>query len=114
MDMITPTHLDADDVSADVSSLPGCDWDSLIAEPPRHDQANESQDWYVKTSTLQVISKYGQPMGFKHSLIHKKKVVSTGVGGDAGRTLQSQADFMNGKCSTDGAQHLSVESRCNA
>jgi hypothetical protein len=112
--MKSPSQLDADDVSADVSSLPGCDWDSLIAKSPRHDQAKESQDWYVKTSAHQIINKYGQPMGFKHSLMYKKKLVSTGVGGDVGRTLQSQADFMNSKCSTDGAQHLSVEGRCNA
>lgn len=82
MDMTSPTHLTANEIRHMASSLPGCNWDSLVTDLSRHDQTKGSQDWHVKTSAHQVIS--------------------TGVGVDAGRTLQSQADFMNSKCSTEG------------
>lgn len=37
----------------------------------------------------------GQPLGFRHQLMHGRKVVRTGIGADYARTFREQADFLN-------------------
>jgi hypothetical protein len=37
----------------------------------------------------------GQPVGYRHQLMHGRKVMGSGVGADYARTFSRQAEFMN-------------------
>ena len=50
--------------------------------------------WHVRTSSEQ-ITKAGEPIGFRHSLMYCEQVMQTGVGADADRTFRAQAEFLN-------------------
>jgi hypothetical protein len=86
--------------AADASLLPGYGWEATTMTPPVKGASSDGPPlrWWVRTSATQVISpKSGQPLGFKHTLMNGNKVVCSGVGADAGRTLQTQAEFMNSR-----------------
>lgn len=56
-----------------------------------------SSDWWVRQSAKQVMDADGQPLGFRHQLMHGRKVVRTGIGADFARTFREQASFLNGR-----------------
>ena len=53
--------------------------------------------WWVRRSTTQVVDGAGQPIGFRHQLMHNREVIKTGVGADSGRTFRLQATFLNAR-----------------
>jgi hypothetical protein len=77
--------------------LPGCNWQSVVAPSFRGSTARTpSTNWWVRSSAKQVVCpNTGEPRGFKHSLMHGKKVVMSGGGADSGRTFRAQAEFLN-------------------
>ena len=51
--------------------------------------------WWVRKSANQTVDSFGMPAGFRHQLMHGRKIVRSGVGSDACRTFTAQADFLN-------------------
>ena len=51
--------------------------------------------WWVRRSAEQVTDAAGQPVGYRHQLMHGRKVIMSGVGADCGRTFLQQAEFLN-------------------
>lgn len=64
-------------------------------ETPGHHLASPSSGWWVRRSAHQNINAAGQPIGYRHQLMHGRKVISFGVGADCARTFQRQADYQN-------------------
>lgn len=78
--------------------LPGLDPSEGRPETPGYPPETTSRTgWWVKRSVNQVTDAAGQPVGFRHQLMHGRKVVRTGVGADYARTFREQADFLNQK-----------------
>lgn len=84
--------------SSSETYLPGLDPTEVGSETPGHPpDTSPSSGWWVKRSANQVTDAAGQPVGFRHQLMHGRKVVRTGVGADYARTFREQADFLNQK-----------------
>jgi hypothetical protein len=66
-------------------------------ETPNHHLASPSAGWWVKQSAKQTIDAAGQPSSYRHQLMYGRKVISSGVGVDCGRTFRAQADFQNAR-----------------
>lgn len=83
--------------ASDAPLLPGDGWEVTTPPPVKVASSNgPPARWWVRTSPSQVVSpKSKLPLGFKHTLMNDHKVVCSGVGADAGRTLHTQAGFMN-------------------
>lgn len=71
---------------------PSCSEPDEIIHPPN---TSPSSGWWVRRSVKQVTDAAGQPLGFRHQLMHGRKVVRTGIGADYARTFRQQADFLN-------------------
>lgn len=78
-------------------------------ETPGHHLASPSSGWWVKQSAEQTINAAGQPIGYRHQLIHGRKVITSGVGADFGRTFSRQADFLNAQSTR--ALHQAITTR---
>jgi len=84
--------------------------------PTRPAKDSPSADWWVQTSDTQTLDRDGQPVGFRHQLMHgTRKEGKPGVGVDAGRKLRAQAAMLNSQIS-EAAQkkdshHLPDENR---
>jgi hypothetical protein len=75
--------------------LPGLTPSNAEADPTCHQLDTPSAGWWVKRSAKQTTNAAGQPIGYRHQLMHGRKVISSGVGADCGRTFSLQADFLN-------------------
>lgn len=76
--------------------LPGFAPPEVGIETPGHPPDTRPRSgWWVKRSAKQVLNAAGQPVGFRHQLMHGREVVKSGVGADSGRTFRQQADFLN-------------------
>jgi hypothetical protein len=76
--------------------LPGLDPTEVGSETPGHTpETTPSSGWWVKRSAKQVTDAAGQPVGFRHQLMHGRQVARTGVGADCARTFRRQAEFLN-------------------
>ncbi len=62
----------------------------VIAAEPK-----DCSGWWVRKSARQIIDRSGMPKGFRHQLMHGRKIIQSGVGTDANRTFRAQADFLN-------------------
>ncbi len=60
--------------------------------------------WWIRTSAKQTLDTAGQPVGFKHRLMHGRKAIMSGTGADAARTFAAQAEFLNR--STHASVHI--------
>ena len=66
------------------------------AGPPGHQSDTTSRSgWWVRRSAKQVTDAAGLPVGYRHQLMHGRKVIKSGVGADSGRTFRQQAEFLN-------------------
>jgi len=65
--------------------------------PAQQPNTSPSPGWWVRRSAKQVTDADGQPLGFRHQLMHGRKVVRTGIGADYARTFREQASFLNGR-----------------
>jgi hypothetical protein len=78
--------------------LPGLSPSDGGAGSPGHQSDTISRTgWWVRRTDRQKLDAAGQPAGYRHQLMHGRKVISTGVGADFARTIQQQADFQNAK-----------------
>lgn len=76
--------------------LPGLAPSECGAETPGHQSDTTSRSgWWCRRFAEQILNSVGQPIGYRHQLMHGRKVVITGVGADFGRALSLQADFLN-------------------
>jgi hypothetical protein len=100
-DRTEPVHVTLDairfkDSTSAIAYLPGLDPSEERPETPGHTpETTLRTGWWVKRSAKQVTDAAGQPVGFRHQLMHGRVVVRTGVGADYARTLSRQADFLN-------------------
>ncbi len=65
------------------------------AETLGHQCDTTRSGWWVRRSAKQVTDAAGLPVGYRHHLMHGRKVIKSGVGADSGRTFQQQAEFLN-------------------
>ena len=65
------------------------------ATAPGAGAARDCSGWWVRTSSKQFVSAAGLPAGFRHQLMRGRKVVTSGIGADAHRTLSAQAAYAN-------------------
>lgn len=102
--------------AADAALLPGYGWEVTTPPPVKSASPDVSPlRWWVRTSPSQVVSpKSKLPLGFKHTLMNGNKVVCSGVGADAGRTLQTQAGYMNNLEPLEGCAAASSGTRAHA
>ncbi len=76
--------------------LPGLAPPEVGFEAPGHPpETIPSSGWWVRRSAKQVTDAAGQPVGFRHQLMHGRKVVRTGFGSGYARTFREQAYFLN-------------------
>jgi hypothetical protein len=79
-----------------IAYLPGLDPGEVGTSAPGHQpEAIPRTGWWVKRSAKQVTDAAGQPVGFRHQLMHGRQVARTGVGADCARTFRRQAEFLN-------------------
>ena len=74
--------------------LPGLAPSDDGAGSPGHQPTTRS-GWWVRRSAEQVMDAAGQSVGYRHQLMHGRKVMGSGVGADCARTFSRQADFLN-------------------
>lgn len=77
------------------SLLPGFAPSNAEADSTSHQSDTTRSGWWVRRSAEQVMNSVGQPIGYRHQLMHGRQVISTGVGADSGRTFLQQAEFLN-------------------
>jgi hypothetical protein len=78
--------------------LPGLAQPEGEIEAPGHPPApGPFSGWWVRRSAKQITDAAGQPVGFRHQLMHGREVVKSGVGADYARTFREQASFLNGR-----------------
>lgn len=77
--------------------LPGLALSDSGADPSACETKAPNSGWWVRRSRKQVMGDAGQPVGFRHQLMHNHEVVKTGVGADSGRTFRQQATFLNAR-----------------
>ena len=75
--------------------LPGLAPPEVGVDPPSRQHDTTSSDWWVRRSAHQVMNAAGQPVGYRHQLMHGHKIIKSGVGADCGRTFRQQAEFLN-------------------
>lgn len=75
--------------------LPGFAPPGREAELPETPAGTPGPGWWVKRSETQLADSAGQPVGFKHQLMHGSSAVKSGTGADCARTFLSQAEFLN-------------------
>ena len=77
--------------------LPGFAASETRPDPSGSEAMSTRTDWWVKTSDEQKLNVWGQPRGFKQTLMYRNRIIQSGVGADAGRTLGAQADFFTAR-----------------
>lgn len=75
--------------------LPGLTPSNEEVDPTSHHLDTPSAGWWVRRSAKQTINAAGQPIGYRHHLMHGRKVISSGVVVDFGRKVRLQADYQN-------------------
>jgi hypothetical protein len=96
MQSLKPKQHPAPTVASSDDYLPGLAPFEGGAETPGHQlDATNRSGWWVRRSEKQVTDAAGLPVGYRHQLMHGRKVIKSGVGPDYARTFREQACFLN-------------------
>jgi hypothetical protein len=94
-DMKTKTSKKQPAAVDDGPDLLGLDLEILVMVPLTPEPVKGCTGWWIRTSAKQVLNAAGRPVGFKHHLMHGRKVMMSGTGADAARTFAAQVAFLN-------------------